>query len=420
MNKHKPEWYARLRKGPFSETIFGSEMLQKVEARASTGRAQSPKRRLNPWATAVVTGICLFIAYILIPAQSQPVSPSCVAGGSVDEPAMSIRFVVDQLQVGMSKEEVKRAFGEDFVNHSIFRDFSQEHKEDPNDMSTWSAVEMWRYDFGVHGLYQVAQGSGITDQEGGFDLPGIINGKIDSQLIIYWKGEKVNRAIYKSINIEGGIDTTQIGPAVEEAPPTNPPATDDSEFSPDMPPPNEGVRAVGETSFGLFELRPIKGGDEKIQTLGAPSCLGQETDIQYAGDYELYFINTSGKETLVQEFKHLEMIHRENEIIKFMKLDFSKIELYLFIPRHKDCHGLEFYAYGIDKKSGEVSNFTFLDGDVSFPEWATSPVSLPQTVEGKLVVEGGYAAGQDGATRYVFVPDLAKHQLVLKSKQQIP
>jgi hypothetical protein len=297
MKNHKPEWYARLRKGPFGETVFDSKMQQKVEARVRPGWAKSPKRRLNPWAAVVVAAVFIIIAFILVPALNQP-----------------------------------------------FGSFRQ----------------------------------------------------------------------------AGDIGTTEIGPTVEETPPKEPSSTEIPTISPEMPPLNEGIRAVGDTSFGLFQLRPKKGGDEKIQTMGAPSCIGKETDLQFTGDYELYFHNRSGEETLVQEFKQLDMIQRENNTIEFMKLDFPNLEIYLFLPHYTDCHGLEFFAYGIDKETGEASNFTFQNGEVNYPNWITSPVNLPQAIEGKLVVEGGKGAGQDSATRYIYVPDLAKHQLVLESKEQIP
>ncbi|TFE24509.1 hypothetical protein [Cohnella luojiensis] len=420
MSDHKPEWYARLRKGPFEKAIFDSKMQQEMESHTKAEWSKSPKRRLNPWAAAVVAAVFLFIAIALVPAASQPFGSFRQSGGNADEPVMPIQYVLDHLQVGMSEEGVKQAFGDDFDGQGVRRDFAQGHKEDPNDMSTWSAVDTWRYDFGVNDGYVIAQNSGDTDEEAIFDLQGIRNGKIESQLVVYWKDRKVERAIFKDMDIEGNILTTQIGPGVEEAPPTEPPANDDPSGNPEMPPPNEGVRAVGDTSFGLFQLRPAKGGDEKIQALGAPSCLGQENDLQYSGDYELYFHKRSGDETLIQEFNQLEMIQRENNTIEFMKLEFPKLELYLFIPRYTDCHGLEFYAYGIDKETGEVSNFTFLNGEETYPNWTTSPNNLPQAVEGKLVVEGGRGAGQDGATRYVYDPDLATHQLVLESKEQIP
>lgn len=70
MNNHKPEWYARLRKGPFEKAIFDSKMQEEVELRMKTAWAKSPKRRLNPWAAAVVAAVFLFIAITQVPGMS--------------------------------------------------------------------------------------------------------------------------------------------------------------------------------------------------------------------------------------------------------------------------------------------------------------------------------------------------------------
>ncbi|QJD86971.1 hypothetical protein [Cohnella herbarum] len=422
MDDHKPEWYARLRKGPFGENAFDSNKQKEVESRARAGGPTKSRRRLNPWAVTIAAVAILALAFILIPALSQPNGSDRQAA---DEPVMTVQYVSDHLRIGLSEEEVKRAFGEEYVGQSVRRDFPREHKEDPRDMSTWSAVDIWRYDYGMSAGYEAAPVNGITDQDGSFDLAGLHNGDIEAQLVIYWKDRVVERVIYKTLNEGGDIDTTQIGPGVEEAPPTDPPVMEspDAEVPPieaEMPAPNEGIRATGESAYGLFQLRPRQGGDENIQALGAPSCIGQETDLQFAGDYELYFLNRSGDEKLVQQFNRLEMIQRENGAIEFMKLDFPNAEIFLFIPRYTDCHGLEFYAYGVDKESGEASNFTFLNGESTLPNAITSPVNLPIVSDGKLVVEGGRAAGQDGATRYSYVPDFSKHQLVLESEEQIP
>ncbi|WP_256761648.1 hypothetical protein [Cohnella sp. WQ 127256] len=419
MNNHKPEWYTRLKKGPFDKPIFDSEMQQEVEARTSLGKSNNRKRRLNPWAVAVVTLVFLTLVFILIPSPDQSLVSSPPANVNANEPTMS-EYVIDHLQALMSEDEVKQAFGNNYQAQSTRRDFSQDHKEDPNDMSTWSSVDIWRFDFGVHEGYGVTQADGTKDQEGAFDLTGIRNRNIESQLVIYWKDRRVERAIFKSMNIEGDIDTLQIGPGVEEAPPTDPPASDVPQIDPSLATPNEGIRASSVTSKGILQLRPLKDGNETIEPLGAPSCLGQETDIQFTGDYELYFNDNSGNETLIQEFKQLEMIQPASTFIPLMKLNLTEIELYLLIPRYTDCHALEFYAYGINKESGEVSSLTFLNDEVISPYWTTSPVNLPQVIDGKLVVEGGRGAGMDGATRYVYVPDLAKNQLVLESKEQIP
>ncbi|TVY01169.1 hypothetical protein [Cohnella terricola] len=422
MKDRKPDWYERLKNGPFREDAFGSDQQREVEVRAQSGGKLKRRRRLNGKAAALMAA-CLIVALVAIAALSQPFSSdrqASVGGGSEEEQMMTGQFAMDHLQVGMSQEEVLQLYGDDNEGQSVNRDFQQGHKEDPNDMSTWNAVDLWRYDYGVRNGYQVKRGDGTQDPEGGFDLYGIRNGEIQSQLIIYWRDRKLERAIVKMNAGDGAIGTMQIGPAVAEAPPTDPPPADDPPAEPDLPIPNEGVRAVGDASSGQFQLRPRKDGEEKIQMLGAPSCLGQETDVQLLGDYDLFLVRPSGEETLVQRFEQLEMIRRGNDAAEFTKLDFPNIEMFLFFPRYTDCHGLEFYAYGIDKVTGEASNYTFRDGETDFPNWVTSTVDLPRASEGKLIVEGGRWAGQDNATRSIFVPDSGKHEWVLESEERIP
>ena len=188
----------------------------------------------------------------------------------------------------------------------------------------------------------------------------------------------------------------------------------------ELPVPNEGIRAVGSSGSGQFQLRPVKSGDESVQTLGAPSCLGQETDVHFFGDYELFFHRPSGEEAVVQSFEQLEMIWKGKETLEFRQLEFADMELFLFLPRYTDCHALEFYAYGVDKATGEASNYTFRDGENDLPYWTTSPQELPKVEDGMLVVEGGRWAGQDGAMRYTFEPVPDKHQLRLVDEERIP
>lgn len=88
--------------------------------------------------------------------------------------------------------------------------------EDSNDISTWSNVDMWRYDFGLREGYKVESN---MDEAYGFDLSGIANGDIKSQLVIIWKDGKVERALYR-FNQSGGSGVTysDIGPNTPSQP----------------------------------------------------------------------------------------------------------------------------------------------------------------------------------------------------------
>ncbi|MCD9025343.1 hypothetical protein [Cohnella silvisoli] len=412
MKDNKPEWYARMKRGPFEVTKFDSEMMRKVEERALIDRIKPRKKRFSPWAAAVATAIVLIGVYFLVPKSSLSYPDTQEVGAGKSE--MTAEYVREHLKIGMAQEDVKNIFGNAAEGQSVKRDFAQPHQDDPNDMRTWTAVDIWRYDYGVGEGYSVHSD---LEKDNGFDMPGIENGNIESQLVIVWKDNKVERAFYKYMSSKG-LESTQIGPAIEDFPDTEPPISDEAKHDSEYP--SLEVRAIGESTLGKFELRPRKGSAEKIQPLGAPSCLGLDTDLTITGDYELFFKATAGGESLIQNYEALEIIQKENKAIMMQKFDFPKVELYLFIPRYTDCHGLEFYAYGIDKKTGEASAFTFQEGDNAIPYWTTSPMVLPTQLDDQLVVEGGRFAGTDGATRYRFQPDLNKHQMMLEGKEQIP
>lgn len=437
MKEAKPEWYARLKRGPFEGNVFDSELQREVEARAQSGQSgrtgktrRTGRTRLNIRAVSLGAAAVLLIVLAALATSGRPFDSgrqASIGGGGEEESTISFGYAMDQLRLGMTQEEVLQALGDDSVGLSVRRDFPQEHREDPNDMSTWSAVDLWRYDFGVRDGYEVRQGNGVDNLEDAFDLDGIRSGEIQAQLIINWRDRKVERVIAKMRSGDGTIGTTRLGPVIEhdaplaaEEPPEAEPKASDSSPDPELPAPNEGIRAVGSSGAGQFQLRPVKSGDESVQTLGAPSCLGQETDAHFFGDYELFFHRPSGEETVVQSFEQLEMIWKGNDTLEFRQLEFADMELFLFLPRYTDCHALEFYAYGVDKATGEASNYTFRDGENDLPYWTTSPQELPKVEDGMLVVEGGRWAGQDGAVRYTFEPVPDKHQLRLADEERIP
>ncbi|WP_123041583.1 hypothetical protein [Cohnella candidum] len=418
MSEMKPDWYARLRNGPFAESGFDSKMALEVEERAlgeNPGKILPRRRarRLNRWAATGVFGMAIVVIGLFLVsglADKAAVSPR----GSNGTPEMTESYVIEHLRVGMTESEVKKAFGKSYNGLSVKRDFAQPHEEDPLDMSTWSAVDVWRYDYGVMDGYQVNVTSDL-EKDDGFDTQGLINGSLESQLVIVWKDRLVNRAIFKYSD-GAGVNTSFIGPQASTEVPTPSPSV-----SPDPPLFSSlDVRAFADSSFGRLELRPDDGLPEKIQTLGAPSCLGQETDYYVTGSYGVYFKSASGQESRIGSLPNLEIIQKENQAFAMTKLDFPDGELFLLIPRYTDCHGLEFHVYGVDKKTGEASAFTFEEAGRTVEEWTTSPVNLPTVDGSELVVEGGRAAGQDGTTRLHFEPDWTQHKLVLTKIEKIP
>lgn len=208
MKENKPEWYARMKRGPFQHTFVASDMMFKVEQKIHPGRASS-KRRTGSWTAAAVVAFLVLCAMSLYP-QILALLPSSqtVPANSIDQSAITHGYVKQRLKIGMREEEVIGIFGNSTQQQSLRRDFAQFHREDPNDINTWSEVDMWRYDFGVREGYKVESN---VDDAYGFDLSGIANGDIKSQLVIVWKDGKVNRALYRHGN-SGSISYSDIVP----------------------------------------------------------------------------------------------------------------------------------------------------------------------------------------------------------------
>ncbi len=459
MSDRKPDWYSRLKKGPFEEPIFDMKMQRAVEVRSRGVKSAETddKRRRFGWlaggaAAAALLALC---ALLFVPALGDPFRIAAGGGGgSVGGPAMTEAYVSAHLHVGMTENQVEQAFGKPTESMSVRRDFAASHVEDRNDISTWTAVDAWRYDYGLRDGYEV---SWNLETDAGADKDGVSRGDVASQLIIIWNDGLVERAYYWYKD-ENGLALAQYGPQMTS--PDLPPSQDDPqddeqtqdapENSPDQPPEaspddnpvmttplpaaNVGVRAVGKSASGTFEIRPKKDGDERISLLGAPSCYGLETDLYFWGDYEVYFRDAAGHETLVRELIGLEIVQRTDAAIQFLKYEWpGDKELFLFIPRYTDCHGLEFYAFGVDKKTGETSSFSFEQVVTTIdengiestslgesPYWTTSTVVDPVMEEGLLIVEGGRGAGQDGAILYTFEPDWTKQRMNLVDREQIP
>ncbi|KIL34778.1 hypothetical protein SD71_17210 [Cohnella kolymensis] len=208
MKEMKPEWYGRMMRGPFLDTFAASDTMLKVEQKLHAGRASSKRRRASWTAAAIITllVLCGISLYPQIIAQLS--SRGTVPSSGIDQSAITHGDVKQRLHIGMSEEEVIGAFGKPTQEGGVRRDFAQTHREDPNDINTWSEVDLWRYDFGVREGYK----AGSDDAAYGFDLSGIAKGDIKSQLVIVWKDGKVARALYRYGN-SGSIIYSDISPA---------------------------------------------------------------------------------------------------------------------------------------------------------------------------------------------------------------
>ncbi|WP_054958527.1 hypothetical protein [Paenibacillus dakarensis] len=173
-------------------------------------------------------------------------------------------------------------------------------------------------------------------------------------------------------------------------------------------------RAFGNAKVGKLEV--VSRSEEKIHTLGAPSCDGLEDDYSITANYDVLF-KTGTHDLKIQELNNIEVIQPNKETIEMEKLILGETELFYFMPRYTDCHGLEFYLYGID--GDKAYPITFALNHRSLDKFHVSPIDRPNIIEDRLVFRGGYGAGMDTVSKYYFRFDQKKHQMILEKELQV-
>lgn len=214
MHDVRPEWYDRLKEGPFQEPVFTSELKRKVEEKARIGGAKPFNKRSRPWSAAGLITLVIVCAIAIYPfLRDQLLSTEPASNKFTGDPTVMHGQFKKLLKVGMNEEEVVRALGKMTEGQAFIRDFAQPHVEDPNDMSTWTELKIWRYDYGVREGYNVKSD---LNEANGFDFAGMSNGDIQAQLVIVWKEGRVDRALFRYMK-SGAVYSSQIGPSTEDA-----------------------------------------------------------------------------------------------------------------------------------------------------------------------------------------------------------
>jgi hypothetical protein len=175
-------------------------------------------------------------------------------------------------------------------------------------------------------------------------------------------------------------------------------------------------RAAAKSEYG--ELYVIPDTTEKIDLLGAPSCMGRENDYRFEGAYRAYFQTSDGTATSLSATPIPVLIYPSLEQISISKLQFGTFEAFYFIPEYADCHGLTFYLYGANEEGAFPFRFELENGAAS-DTFYVLPSDKPRMEDGMLVTYGGGGAGTDGYLKYTFKPDLANKTMILLRKEQI-
>ncbi|MBD2862962.1 hypothetical protein [Paenibacillus oceani] len=177
-------------------------------------------------------------------------------------------------------------------------------------------------------------------------------------------------------------------------------------------------RAVGTHTEGRIVVKPS--GQAKVAALGAPSCYGQETDLNWRGAYEaVWEPKSGGAASPIFSFPtEFEIIQKNDSPVQMKSFALSGTDLFAYVPRHTDCHALETYLFGVS--DGKAFPVPFeMDPERSWTNIGQLPNRQFQVTSGEMIVTGGYGAGQDYIDVYHFRYDSKKKAMVLQRTEQL-
>jgi hypothetical protein len=174
------------------------------------------------------------------------------------------------------------------------------------------------------------------------------------------------------------------------------------------------IRAEGSTETG--KLRVVPQSEEKSEALGAPSCMGNVTDMRFEGDYRVVYEQENGKQTVIASLPGMTFIQPSADTVQMTKLQFAEADVFLLVPQYADCHGITLYAYAIAKNSGAAFplSFQMTDGTLSDTSYYP-PGRLPAVHNGQLVLPTSIGPGGEtanGPQDRIFTLDLAAKAFV--------
>jgi hypothetical protein len=174
------------------------------------------------------------------------------------------------------------------------------------------------------------------------------------------------------------------------------------------------IRAVGEHPSGQILVQPASLATRA--PLGSPSCYGQETDLGWRGDYEAVWQTGDGAKpvgvfTFPADF---EIIQRKSDTVKMEKHTLGDTDIFTYVPRYTDCHGLETYLFGVSGKEAFPISLK-MDSERVLTRLSHLPNRSVQWKNEEMIITGGYGAGQEFISVYHFHYDPKERSMILKT-----
>jgi hypothetical protein len=221
---------------------------------------------------------------------------------------------------------------------------------------------------------------------------------------------------------ENGADTSVSSlspkPVASESSPSSTPVSSPLATEADLVKEDDSVRAIGTHLDGRLLVKPAN--KASVAPLGAPSCNGMETDLNWTGDYEAVWESKSeGIATPISTFPiDFEIVQQNDSPVIMQPFTLEDMDIFAYVPRYTDCHGLETYLFGVSNRKAFPITFEMKPG-VNWASISQLPHHPFKVVGGEFIVTGGYGAGQEFITIYHFRYDPMKKSMILKSTNEV-
>ncbi|MGO4543046.1 hypothetical protein [Paenibacillus sp. 2TAB19] len=174
-------------------------------------------------------------------------------------------------------------------------------------------------------------------------------------------------------------------------------------------------RAVGQGEYGELHVLPLTEDGGVTESLGAPSCLGEETDYISSGDYDVVFKRTDGTETSVGSLSDTQIVSEggSDQPRKLGSLASEGVELYYFQPIQNKCRADAVYVYVVSEDDAYQASFE-VEGQL-LDQFSLAPESEPYIEAGQLVLESTEDEQQEYT--YMFMLENKKLRLVKKEER---
>ncbi|KRE64783.1 hypothetical protein [Paenibacillus sp. Soil750] len=207
-------------------------------------------------------------------------------------------------------------------------------------------------------------------------------------------------------------------PAASESPPSSTPVSSPLVTEANSAIEDDSIRAIGTHLDGRLLVKPAN--KASVAPLGAPSCYGMETDLHWTGDYEAIWESKSeGIATPISTFPiDFEIVQQNDSPFIMQPFTLEDMDIFAYVPRYTDCHGLETYLFGVSNRTAFPITFEIEPG-VNWASISQLPHHPFKVANGEFIVTGGYGAGQDFINVYHFRYDTNKKSMILKSTNQV-